>query len=642
MTDIIRHRGPDDEGFFIRPKEGRTGLCLDGEDTQRVNDNDQNRVQLQIAEQQHLVLRVGLSHRRLSIVDLSIQGHQPMSYANGRYWISYNGEVYNYVELRTELVSLGYVFQTKTDTEVILAAYAEWGQECLSRFNGMFAFIIYDSLVDSLFVARDRFGVKPLYYMRERDGSIFFASEIKQFSILNGWDPKLDRETAYDFLAFSILDHTSKTLFQNVFQLPPGHQLFIDCKRSEAEQCLKISRWYSLSPQKFEGSYYEACNLFQNLFEDSVRLRMRADVPLGSCLSGGLDSSSIVGVVNHLLQGSGAPVKQHTFSACSEFPQFSEKKWIELAVAKTGSIAHYCQPNVQDVFEQMEKITWHQDEPFGSTSINAQWHVFQMAAEAGVKVMLDGQGSDEQLAGYHSFFTPYLNTLLKQGKFLQLAQEISAMHHLHGYGFKSLKYLANGLLPEVVKDKLKSMDGRAHAAPMWLNIECLSGQNPFMSPDILKSVRAHSLTQLTQSNLQMLLHWEDRNSMAHSLESRVPFLDYRLVEFTTGLPDEYKINKAVTKRILRDSMEEYLPDKIKNRYDKLGFVTPEQLWLRKVAPEMFRAHLDKALDQAGGVFQPDNARQFLENMIDGRTPFNFQPWRIINFGCWMDVFGVKI
>jgi asparagine synthase (glutamine-hydrolysing) len=653
LTDLIRHRGPDDEGFVLFANPNSKPIVCGGLDTPA----GAFRCPIPYAPVENISVHadrpvcIALGHRRLSIVDLSPLGHQPMSYADGRYWIVYNGEVYNHVELRAELEALGHCFMSHSDTEVILAAYAHWGDDCLNRFNGMFAIAIYDRLEKTLFLARDRFGVKPLYYWVSPDGAFVFASEIKQFTTFPGWEARLNGQRAYDFLNYAVTDHTDETLFEGVYQLKPGHSATIACDASsiglEPWGRVRSQIWYALSPRIFDGSYTEACRQFGELFEDAVRLRLRADVPVGSCLSGGLDSSAIVCVMNRLLHEKNATSLQKTFSACADVARFDEKKWIDIVVAATGVQGHYVYPSLEELFSSLPQITWHQDEPFGSTSIYAQWNVFQAAKDQHVTVMLDGQGSDEQLAGYHTFFGPHLAGLFKGMRWLKLISEMNAMRRLHGYDYsRSIKYLAASTLPERIKNELKRRAGYEHSAPEWLDTRRLRAVevNPMEMTGAAgaETVLDLSIAQLTASNIQMLLHWEDRDSMAHSIESRVPFLDYRLVEFVLGLPDDYKLSGGMTKRVLRDSMEGILPTAIQNRMDKLGFVTPEEVWLRERAPDTFRARLDQAIDSAEGVLKGKECREMLEAMIKGSQRFSFLPWRMISFGQWVETFSVKI
>ncbi len=435
MTDCIRHRGPDDEGFVFWSRSGDEVILRGGHDTPDAVFIADLPYTPSSRDGHETTFFLGLGHRRLSILDLSPLGHQPMCTQDGRYWIVFNGEVYNYIELRSELEKLGHTFISRTDTEVILAAYAQWGEGCLSRFNGMWAFAIYDCKARTLFLARDRFGVKPLYYWTSPDGFFAFASEIKQFTVLPGWQAKLNGQRTYDYLVFGITDHTEETMFSGVFQLRPGHCVTLavdDGSVVSPGKSLSTRAWYELRPRPFAGSFDDAAREFRDLFEQSISLRLRADVPVGSCLSGGLDSSSIVCVLNEFLRKQGVQSLQKTFSACSDVDRFDERKWIDLVVGKTGVDAHYVYPALDRLFEESPAITWHQDEPFGSTSIYAQWCVFRLAAQNGVKVMLDGQGADEQLCGYHIYFGPHLASQLKRMRLGELLSDFSSLQRIHG------------------------------------------------------------------------------------------------------------------------------------------------------------------------------------------------------------------
>src|SRR5262245_46375753 len=389
MNRAVQHRGPDDEGF---------AFFADGSS------------------------RLALGHRRLSIVDLSAAGHQPMTSGDGGLCIIYNGEVYNWIELRAELEKEGARFTTRSDTEVMLEAYRRWGEKCLERFNGMFAFILVDWPRRRVFAARDRFGVKPLYYWVSPRGQLAFASEIKQFGVLEGWRPVLNGQRAYDFINWGLFDHTAETLFRGVRQLRGGE--YVSASIDSLANGVTPQRWYRLSPKESPENPVRA---WRELLEDSVRLRLRADVPVGSCLSGGLDSSSIVCVANRALRSAGAQSLQRTFSARSSDPRFDEGRFIDAVLRHTGVANAQVDPPAARLFDELPGLTWHQDEPFGSTSIYAQSHVFKLAAQNGVKVMLDGQGADEQLAGYPSFHAARFGNLARGLRLATLLGEMRAV-----------------------------------------------------------------------------------------------------------------------------------------------------------------------------------------------------------------------
>jgi asparagine synthase (glutamine-hydrolysing) len=526
---------------------------------------------------------------------------------------------------------------------VILQAYREWGEACLERFNGMFAFVLVDRGRRRVLIARDRFGVKPLYLWRSASGLVAVASEIKQFSVLPGWAPRLNGQRAYEFLNWGLQDHTDETMFADVRQLRGGES--ICCDLSELFRHFVVRRWYEPKPRDFQGDLQAAARAFHDLFADAVRLRLRADVPVGSCLSGGLDSSSIVCVANRQLQQAGANARQHTFSACATVKRYDERDYIDDVVAHTGVQAEYTYPGLAGIRESFDAIAWHQDEPFGSSSIYAQWEVFKLAAGARVKVLLDGQGADELLAGYSGFFAPHLAGLFAALRWGTLWSEIRAADRLHGIGpLICLQYLANALLPELLRQPLRRLAGKSAQRPRWIT----PGRMAFDDRDPTvaygfktTSVNRMSTSMLLGTSVPMLLHWEDRDSMAHSVESRLPFLDYRLAEFALGLPAEFKLTGATTKRVLRDAMKGVLPERVRMRMDKLGFVTPEEVWMRQDAPDFFRAEMRRAIDVSHGVLNPE-ALTLLEDVIAGRRPFDFLPWRMMSFGRWMARFGVGL
>ena len=597
MTDIVSYRGPDGDGH---------------------NGFDGN--------------RVWLGQRRLAIIDLSNAGREPMSYKNERYWITYNGEVYNYIELRRELEAVGYVFASKTDTEVVLAAYDYWGTECLHRFNGMWAFVLYDTLTKRTFVARDRFGVKPLYYYKTTDGGYAFASEIKQFSVLPGWRYSMNRQRVADFLGYAISDHTDETMYDRVLQLRGGECAEITYEAQTVR--FEKRRWYSFPDTQFDGTYEDATKQFLNVFTDAVRLRLRSDVPVGSCLSGGLDSSSIVCLLHDMLSTQNTTALQKTFSAYAREQAYDESRYAEEVIRAIRVEAHHVYPDFETLFDTLDTLLWHQDEPFGSASIYAQWHVFRLAKSGGVTVMLDGQGSDEQLAGYYPFYGTRLAELLVRGRWIRLVREIQkTIREGHVNRGAVLRRLIGALIPNAW---MPFMPSDSQSSNDWFDMEKLGARSIHwrqqygeFKPDVNTALRV----QLTRTNLPMLLHWEDRNSMAHSIEARVPFLDYRLVEFILSLPSDHKISNATTKRVLRDSMKGYVPESIIQRRDKMGFVTPEEHWVR-THPDVFRKQLSSSIERSGGILR-SSLRDDFDAMIAGKKAYDGRYWRGIVFGRWV-------
>lgn len=615
MTATVRHRGPDDEGFALFGDDGEPVL-FGGEDTP---DSVLGRASPYAPASRSLPaiggrVRVALGHRRLSILDLSPAGHQPMCTSDRRYWIVYNGEVYNYRELRDELEAAGHTFSTGTDTEVVLHAYAEWGRDCLSRFNGMFAFVLLDREARTIFAARDRFGVKPLYYWFSPGGCLAFASEIKQFTVLPGWQARLNHQRAFDYLAYSFLDHTDETMFAGVMQLRGGQA--VEARIDEIDGTLPVYRWYDFQPERSRLAYTDACARFRELFSDSVRLRLRADVSIGSCLSGGLDSSSIVCVANDLLRDPGPAEPQRTFSATSDVRRFDESDYIATVVEERGLEAHFTCPSVDDLLDQLDRIIWHQDEPFGSTSIYAQWSVFGLAARTGVKVMLDGQGADEQLAGYIAYQGTYLSTLARRGRLGRLVGEaLGTLRHHRGF-------FANAARQLVVRRGRRGLL-RVEAPP----IHRYAG-------DLDHVLRRETVA----TNLPALLHYEDRNSMHFSIEARVPFLDYRVVEYLASLPLDQKLRHGVTKRVLRRAIRGIVPEAIRCRMDKMGFVTPEEVWMgRELAPLVEEVFASDSF-RSRPYWDADAVAADFARFRAGKAEYSWEVFRIFVTELWLRLF----
>ncbi|NNF77366.1 MAG: asparagine synthase (glutamine-hydrolyzing), partial [Rhizobiales bacterium] len=468
MTNLVAHRGPDGEGFAFINQAGAA--------TTHKRPCNASVSEIPGAQQEFFI---GLGHRRLAIVELSDLGHQPMACGEGKYWIVYNGEIYNHVELANELKQHGVRLAGHSDTEVLLNAFRLWGPDCLSRLNGMFSFVIVDQERRRIFAARDRFGIKPLYYWLSPNGLLAFASEIKQFTALPGWSASANAQRTYDFLAWGATDHTDETMFNGVMQLKPGEAVNLPFDRFAATNSYAGGRlpakfWYELSSHQFDGDFTEATAKFKELFDASVQRRLRSDVPVGACLSGGLDSSSIVALIDSKLKAmNGHQIS--TFSACSELPRLDERKWMDIVTQNTASQPHYVYPNVDQMLEDLPQIIWHQDEPFATTSIFAQWKVFQLVGQSDVKVVLDGQGADEQLAGYDTFFGIKLAGLLKNLKLGETVSEFRSIREERGYSSTTLMMLlANSVLPEGLLDPLRKIGGRTSLKPDWIDMDRLN------------------------------------------------------------------------------------------------------------------------------------------------------------------------
>jgi len=646
MTDIIRHRGPDDEGFAFF-NCGEPIVLAGGIDTPAEvwNYKSPYMPTIQIGQMGEK-FQVGFGHRRLSILDLSPLGHQPMSYQDGRYWITFNGEIYNYKELRRELTDLGYEFHTQSDTEVILVSYAEWGVDCLQHFNGMWAFCIYDCHKKEIFLTRDRFGIKPLYYWFMPDGSFSFASEIKQFTKLSGWKSKINPQRAYDYLIYALTDHTEETMFDGVFQIPGGHffKSSIDALKSNFERKIASEKWYDLKYNKFTGSLEKAAREFRKLFISAIDLHLRSDVPVGSALSGGLDSSAIVCEVNNILRNQGVEHLQKTFSSCSTDERYDEKKWMDIVVAYTSVDAHFIYPRVDDIFKLISALTWFHDEPYQSQSAYLGYHIFQSAANNNVKVLLNGQGADEYLGGYGQFAIPRYADMFWKMKWNSLFHNIeNSREYNHVSYLQIFRDILSSALPSFIKNPLISCFSKSNRIKGLIDHKTLGAlpSHPFDS--ILEKHRtvpevSKYLTFFT--TLPKYLKWEDRNSMANSIEARVPFLDYRLVEFTYNLPDDYLDYRGESKRVLREGLKGILPERIRTRKDKKGFITPEERWVKEDNPGLFKQKIKEAIEITNGIIKP-NALPYFNDVVSGKVPFDYTYWRLIQFAEWMKIFDLK-
>ncbi|NUM30859.1 MAG: asparagine synthase (glutamine-hydrolyzing) [Bacteroidetes bacterium] len=553
-TDIISHRGPDSEGFLACNLKENCKIY-------------KGQAAIDFGKSENYKLLFGF--RRLAIIDLSVDANQPFIDESNSYSIVFNGEIYNHIELRKELEEHGQSFQTHSDTEVLLKSYIFWGKDCVNKFNGMWAFSILDLNKNIIFCSRDRFGVKPFYYYNQNDEFVF-SSEIKQLFEANV--PKqINENIIRDFLQKNIINHSYETFFKDIYQLLPGHNIIIDISNQKIKP--EITRfWYLKSNINIEKmTFQNACEKFRELFINSIKLRFRSDVPIGSCLSGGLDSSSIVCVSAKEMNQ-----KIHTFSAIfKKYKKFDESFYIELIRKKYPIVdSHFITFDEELLINELDKVIWHQDEPFGSFSIFAQYFVMQLSKKEGVKVLLDGQGGDEILAGYRKYHAFYLKELLKQGKLLKA---IKIIFHL----------LINKEFNFFNKNGIKRYLGLDQSIN-YLSNKCKS--NPLSSSigiDSVSSLKSKSKDDIEMYSYPPLLRYEDRNSMSFSIETRVPFMDYNLVTFLFSLPSDFLINKGFTKYILRESLKDYLPPKIKNRKSKLGFATPQDEWLNnKLFPIM--------------------------------------------------------
>lgn len=630
VSKTLSHRGPDDEGYLLF--QDNKAIPLKSFKQAEKSPVPGNGIQT------HLL------HRRLSILDLSDAGHQPMEYDNGRLWIVFNGEIYNYLELREELKGKGYEFKSNTDTEVILASYMEWGKECVSRFNGMWAFVILDTRKNILFGSRDRFGVKPFYYYLSKDAFIF-ASEIKALMGLPFIEKRINPRAVFHYLMFGLEEGEEEGFVKGIYELMPSCSFEYDIDSNE----LKIWRYYRLKfnpdyrpfyPEKFR-TYVEMVK--EKIF-DAVRLRLRADVPIGSCLSGGIDSSSIVCVINELLKKGGYPQasEKKLFTASYDIKRIDidESRWAELVVRRTNGRWYKVFPDKNSLMEELEDVVYAQDIPFGSLSIYAQYCVMKRVKKEGIKVIMDGQGGDELFTGYISYYWTYIKELINHDP-VMAAKELLFLKN-SPFTLKEILYAARGIIK-----KGSPYGQRYNLMSRYINKEL---QKTYRHEEHASSkVTAQDTSSLnhmlfkfmTGPRLKSLLRYEDRNSMRFSIEARTPFSDdIDLIEFVFMIPSTYKIRNGFSKRLLRSAMKGIVPDPILTRRDKIGFTAPEYAWLKKLKPVLLDYLDDGDLKH---LFEVDRLKKEWELFL------NLQPgvgitglWRFVNLAIWKNVFSVGL
>ena len=558
MTDTIIHRGPDGFGYYYGEK-------------------------------------FVFGHRRLSIVDLSDAGHQPMQYLN-RYVITFNGEVYNHLELRKELEENGYLFQSHTDTEVIMASYDFWGADCLSKFNGMWAFVIYDRLKDKYFMSRDRFGKKPFYYYKDQEKFIF-GSEIKVILAHPDVESKPNLKFLDSYVQNGAKEYIKETAFENIFRL--DFSSYFEGSVEDIFENFEQNKFWEIKPnlshEKFDKEKAkEYAKQYYELLEDAVRIRLRADVKVGSALSGGLDSSSIVYLVNKLLKEQGKEELQETFSSVYKSDgtqECDESYFIDIMALKLGVHSNQIEPKEDEIPSQIEKMIWHLENP-PDNSLMSSWHTFKLVASTDVKVTLDGQGADEQLGGYLPYLLNYISSLSIVDMFSQAKKCLQIPN--------SSKYVFVGLCLGLYR--------------------VLFGEKflKFTIKNIFKRDFETNLNKKlgidTMSSLITLIHYADHTSMAFSIESRMPLIDYRLVEFLASVPACYKMRDGWTKYLARLAFDGKLPDEINWRKDKMGWPIPEKKWFYGNLNRWFIANIESCKLSKKLSFKEKENKRFSNNI----------------------------
>lgn len=629
MSNSLQHRGPDGYGYMLYSKAKGIRLWINED----------------ISDERLERTTVAFAHRRLSIIDLSTVNSQPMMDESGTYCVVYNGEIYNYIELRKELESLGFAFKTTGDTEVLLHAYEAWGPSCMEKFNGMWAFALLDTLNQCVIFSRDRFGIKPLYYTI-MNNLIYFASEIKGLLAISSLQREPNNKILAHYLLTGLVDEMQETFFKGIYQFPAAHWATISLR----DDSLKVNpkSYWSLPTTAFQGTKKDAINQFRELFLDAVKVHTRSDVSVGTCLSGGLDSSSIVCSAEILKKENLIPMYSHNaFGYCSS-DQWSEKEYMDIVTKATSINMHYITISQADFEKNVPRIILQQDEPFGSASIVAQWFVFQRAKAEGITVMLDGQGADEILGGYHTFFkTIALNMLFNRNILRFLALRYRYEKEIGEFPLK-YRLITTGkiasLIPTQILKILRPFKKLVTRRPESINLpspkispftDALIEQHPL---ELSVSKRGRTLNEdlyirLKSMSLPALLRFEDRNSMAHSIEARVPFLDHRLVELLFTIPGNLKINKVTTKYIFREAMKGILPESIRNRKDKIGFMASPSLTFSFIQNH-YNTLIQNQTELEKQIFDPSGIAKLIKSN-DQSSSLEQQLWRILNTKLWI-------
>lgn len=626
-NNIIKHRGPDDFGYITIDKQGEIHIWK--------NEN--------LYDFQTGLTFGALGFRRLAILDLSENGHQPMKDITGRYWIVFNGEIYNYIELKQDLIKKGYHFRSNSDTEVIIYSYIEWGEKCIDKFNGMWAFSIYDRIKNELFCAVDHFGIKPFYYQCNSDRMIF-ASEIKQLLQLSG-EKTQNNALIFDFLAFATYgNYDENTYFNEIKRLEPGHFLKFNLNTFQ----LTISRFWSLDKIEQIGLQNETSiyNRLQELLFDSVKLRLRSDVPVGTAFSGGLDSSGLVCIINELMKGDKS--KNKVFTMVSNKKEIQDPYYANLLINKIPVTSYISNFSLGNSLMDLSEFIWHQEEPLQNTSIYASWNLYHFIRNNGVKVVIDGQGADEFLGGYYGFpFKAYFQDLLKHRlwhSYFTQSSILSINYNVNRVKLQLQLFLA--LAVNLIKSN-RSSYYKYKIKPLYQFIDedffnKFFSASPLIKQDFLEEFKysesimkrdSYILARFT--NLPGILRQVDRNSMAASIEARVPFLDHRLVEFLFSLPFTSMFKNGYTKYAYRMAMNGIIPNEILWRKSKEGFKMPEYEILADNKDYVLSVFEENKMDD---ILSVNKLKDLFIASLRDKSNYNNIIWRSINYLIWKKVF----
>lgn len=607
-NQIQKHRGPDDEGYLFYNFQKQNIAEAWGQDTVAEKKQGLSHVTDCVGA------NVAFGFRRLSIVDLSPAGHQPMTDFTKRFWIVFNGEIYNHHELRLELKQKGFVFATGSDTEVILNAYRFWGKECVSRFNGMWAFAILDSSNGSVFISRDRFGIKPLYIHYQEGKHVAFASEIKPLLAMFGGT--INNEAIADYLYKGTTSHCESTFWSEIRLFPKG------CSALVSNGQVEIEAYYSITTDLFYGTFEEAGKTFRTLLSDAVRLRQRSDVQLGFALSGGLDSSALLGLSRKVLPAD----KVVSYSMVFPGDVADESSYIDAVNAFNNM--HYQKFSFQpeDLITDLDTFCLSQEQPFGGLSYYGEFKLKEFMHNAGVVVSIEGQGADEIISGYTNLLPYYYADLLTEGKWVELIRRAKQ------FGIPPKKAIKNATMVIFEKSlgihrkqnlkKYPSIDPKYY--PISTSVYDVHEQSRGFLQDELKQ-------QLLYSSLPEQLVKADKSAMHFSIESRFPFLDYRLVDFAATLPYNFKI-KDFSKYILRKSLSDVLPPLVQNRRDKIGFAVPVEKMLSDKLFQLIRSRISES------VLPGFNSALFQEEFRT-KEHINWRYWKIASLVLWQQVFS---
>jgi asparagine synthase (glutamine-hydrolysing) len=569
MSKAIKHRGPDGEGFLAITNENITPLSTP--DTPGFSGTNIPYLPQKSYSSVETEPMACFAHRRLSILDLEDTGHQPMCDATQNLWISFNGEIYNYKELKEELIKHGYRFISNTDTEVVLNAYLHWGKDCLQKFNGMWAFCIYDKRTRHFFASRDNLGVKPFYFVHN-EHILAFASEQKAFVKSGLIRAQFSEEQAIRYLTSNELEYQSANFFTGVEELWPGNFLEYNAITKE----FKISPYFNshaLETMKHESlGDEELISKIRTALEKNIEWRLRSDVEVGTCLSGGLDSSIIAGIMATKTK---LPVS--CFTAAFTKGAKNELPFAKLVTQHIKGKHFVTEPTAEEFEKDFETLLYALDAPIWDTSTYAQYRVMQLASENNIKVVLDGQGADELFAGYHHHFLAYWKQVKKEDGILSAFKTIAQAD-------KSIRNPFIFMGKQYVKETLNVSN---KAVGQILNPEIASGYKTNKSIQIFDNLNHQLIDDMGAKRLKSFLRCEDRCGMWHSVESRTPFSDdMELISLLFSFNGKRKIQNGTSKYLLREAAKNYIPQEIYNRYDKVGFETPMNTWINKLLPKI--------------------------------------------------------